>query len=153
QVDSFMVDVTDELAKRLERARPEAIEQVRKGIIDRIGALSFSEDWSNLLMWAHYAQQHEGIVVEFDAMHSSLNSGTAGEFGHLRPVKYEGRRPQLTMAQTEGADVFLSKSDVWEYEREWRILQPLDRLAPVAIDPANRPVFVGQLDPECVKGV
>lgn len=33
---------------------------------DSVGVLSFSEDFTNPLMWAHYADQHNGIVLEFD---------------------------------------------------------------------------------------
>lgn len=33
---------------------------------DNVGVLAFSEDFTNPLMWAHYADQHRGIVIELD---------------------------------------------------------------------------------------
>lgn len=33
---------------------------------DAVGVLSFTEDYTSSLMWAHYADQHRGIVLEFD---------------------------------------------------------------------------------------
>ena len=153
QIDAIMPDVTAELSERLEQARPEVVERIRKELIDRIGALSFSEDWDHLVMWAHYAQQHEGFVIEFKPTHQSLNQTTEGEFGHLRQVTYLPQRPQLILARTEGADVFLTKCAVWTYEKEWRILRPLDGLARIGDDPAKRPVYLGPLDPGCIKAV
>jgi hypothetical protein len=34
-----------------------------------IGVLSLTEKRDNLLMWAHYAQNHQGFVIEFDDTH------------------------------------------------------------------------------------
>lgn len=33
---------------------------------DSVGVLSFTEDFTNPLMWAHYADEHRGMVLEFD---------------------------------------------------------------------------------------
>ena len=38
-----------------------------EGFNEHIGVLSLTEKPDNLLMWAHYAQQHTGFVIEFDA--------------------------------------------------------------------------------------
>ena len=31
----------------------------------QFGIVSFTEDYSNLLMWSHYADEHTGMVIEF----------------------------------------------------------------------------------------
>ena len=33
---------------------------------DDTGIISFTESYNNLLMWSHYADEHKGIVIEFD---------------------------------------------------------------------------------------
>lgn len=38
-----------------------------------IGILSLTEKRDNLLMWAHYAQYHQGLVIEFDETHEYFN--------------------------------------------------------------------------------
>jgi len=37
-----------------------------KGLIASVGILCFASKESNLLMWAHYANNHEGICIELD---------------------------------------------------------------------------------------
>ena len=31
--------------------------------VNEIGVISFTENYNNLLMWSHYANEHKGIVV------------------------------------------------------------------------------------------
>lgn len=76
-----------------------------------VGVLSVSTDWSNLLMWAHYASSHKGICIEF------LNNGDS-----FQPVEYVSSFP------TESDDFFLVKSKHWEYEKEYRfVTQKVDQ--------------------------
>ena len=41
-----------------------------------IGVLSLTERRDSLLMWAHYAAEHQGLVIEFDQAHEFFNSDT-----------------------------------------------------------------------------
>ncbi|MBJ8407489.1 DUF2971 domain-containing protein [Citrobacter cronae] len=34
--------------------------------IEEVGIISFTESYNNTLMWAHYGDEHKGVVVEFD---------------------------------------------------------------------------------------
>jgi hypothetical protein len=34
--------------------------------IEDVGVISFTESYNNTLMWAHYGDEHKGLVVEFD---------------------------------------------------------------------------------------
>src|SRR6266849_2373668 len=64
-----------------------------------VGILSLTETPDNLLMWSHYADQHRGIVLEFDEHHPILNrrKSSNDEFGHLRKVVYSDIRPIVTL--------------------------------------------------------
>lgn len=58
-----------------------------------IGMLCLTEKEDNLLMWSHYAQNHEGFVIGFDTDHeffSKTENGTG-----LWKVKYSFQRPAL----------------------------------------------------------
>ena len=92
------------------------------------GILCFSEIPDNLLMWSHYASEHQGIVIEIGSSHffdqqlpdtkegfivhrtryrdSRVEDQPIGIFEHLFRI------PHDTMA---------TKSTHWSYEQEWRI--------------------------------
>lgn len=92
-----------------------------------IGIFCLTEKPDNLLMWAHYADSHQGFVVEFDGADSYFNQRRSedDEFCHVRKVKYSDKRPTLSLSEIESLDTFLTKSLDWEYEQEWRMLMPL----------------------------
>lgn len=92
-----------------------------------LGALCLTEEPTNILMWPHYAQNHEGFVVEFDAHHEYFHGQRSeqDEFHRLRRVNYRRERPNLDFKDMNGIVLFLIKSNDWAYENEWRLLKPL----------------------------
>ncbi|WP_422442924.1 DUF2971 domain-containing protein [Vibrio harveyi] len=92
-----------------------------------IGVLSLTEKADNLLMWSHYAESHSGYCIGFKSDHSFFNRKRSekDEFYHLRKVHYLPDRPSKAMVDMNGTDMFLLKSDVWEYEQEWRMCAAL----------------------------
>ncbi len=92
-----------------------------------LGILSLTEKPDNLLMWSHYASNHEGFVIGFDSTHKYFDQrkSTKDELRHLRKVEYRAKRPNAPLTALDGVDVFLVKSKEWEYEQEWRIMRAL----------------------------
>lgn len=85
----------------------------------RIGVYCASAISDNILMWSHYAQNHEGVCLQFDA--------SIGPFSQAQKVAYTHLRPHLGWKDGEDAKLdktLLVKSSHWEYEQEWRIIQP-----------------------------
>ena len=91
------------------------------------GISCLSESYDSLLMWAHYANNHRGICVEYDIM--EINNQL-----HFTPVPiiYSNERVCFNNLNTDtaGNDAFAfflrsitSKSEEWSYEREWRIIR------------------------------
>jgi len=86
---------------------------------------------SNLLMWAHYAEQHRGAVLGFlpDVARDSMLT-------QIEPVAYSERRPSLLddsnllarptpeSAAAANRRLFLTKSSEWSYEQELRLFIP-----------------------------
>jgi hypothetical protein len=107
-------------------------EMVVHKAMQEIGILSLSEIPDNLLMWAHYANSHQGFVIEFDSSNNFFNQkiGENDELRHLRKVLYSEVRPNIRINKIEkhdaGTETFLTKSDAWAYEKEWRMLLPLE---------------------------
>jgi hypothetical protein len=54
------------------------------------GISCFSEEAADLLMWAHYADAHAGLVIGFKTTHPEFS-----KLGQLIPIKYHTRRPAL----------------------------------------------------------
>lgn len=74
-------------------------------------------DVGNLLMWAHYADSHRGICLEFDLRNDAL-------CGALK-CEYSAEFPMMRLWDNSEAAallVLLSKSDVWRYEQEYRLV-------------------------------
>ena len=89
----------------------------------------FSNEKLNILMWSHYAENHQGICLCFKT-HTIEN-------GHflildskqhvLYPVKYIEQKPKQVNLLYEGnyeelMDFFTHKYQDWEYENEYRTL-------------------------------
>ncbi|MDD5272655.1 MAG: DUF2971 domain-containing protein [Methylovulum sp.] len=90
----------------------------------KIGICSLSKNPLNLLMWAHYATQHAGFVVEF-AISQNLSGGTlTDDVFHLNPtpIVYTKEKPIVTDGSVESIEKWiLTKSKDWEYEQEERV--------------------------------
>jgi hypothetical protein len=70
-------------------------------------------------MWSHYSDGHKGIVIGFDPSKLNLRA--------IDPVSYVPRRVELNpplQIEDHGKwkAIIMSKSDLWEYEREYRAM-------------------------------
>jgi hypothetical protein len=101
---------------------------LNKKLEESMGVLCLTEDESNLLMWAHYANSHKGCVIGFDSDNSFFNQKKSedDELRHLRKVIYTKERRKLDFMDLDDMTSFLSKGQEWRYEEEWRMLCALD---------------------------
>lgn len=105
--------------------------------IDKFGLLCLSEERDDILMWAHYADDHKGVCLEFDKevmeKHFRCRKVLYGqpfprliEFyrNFLAASEQEGQTGSEANEATEksGRFIFCRKSAHWCYEREWRII-------------------------------
>jgi len=110
-------------------------------VAQRFGVLCFSEEKSDVLQWAHYADRHKGICLGFNV------TGGQGKFGR---VHYETDRfpfpekPDLDFSWK----LLSTKSKVWEYEREWRVF--LELKEGVWNERAGRVLYFADFGPELV---
>ncbi|WP_236984642.1 DUF2971 domain-containing protein [Marinagarivorans cellulosilyticus] len=129
--------------------------------INKVGVICLSESKDNLLMWAHYAREHKGVVAginNFGAsnifqklfMPSSLTSSSLIDYtpfdGDAKPIMYrKGLRYRndrfdfdYSNICVEGgarilSEIFLQKSEEWIYEKEHRITLRLEQADKVII--------------------
>lgn len=96
-----------------------------------LGILCLTERPDDHLMWVHYAKNHTGFVLGFNARSSFFK-----EKGRiLKKVAY---RPGPKVFAQADMNVCFYKSDVWQHEREWRCVRKFQSSEPraVAIDPS-----------------
>lgn len=133
--DPFESNVPKELSKRIPREEQWLTEIDCNEIIDKLGIVSFSETSRNLLMWAHYADEHRGMCIGFDP--EVLNSLDKYEEDRsclaYYPVKvnYDNQRVDINELPSElslemvAKKILTTKSDDWIYEKEHRCIVPI----------------------------
>lgn len=74
-------------------------------------------DVGNLLMWAHYADDHRGICFEFDLRNEVLCGALRCEYLREFPLMkvYESSEEANLL-------ILLAKGDAWAYEQEYRLI-------------------------------
>lgn len=93
---------------------------------------SFSTERSSILMWSHYANYNTGICIEYDFNPLSPNSLLRKA---ILPVAYSQKPIDLRdLLADNGTEIYkypldaavlcsaLNKSNVWCYEKEWRLI-------------------------------
>lgn len=117
---------------------------------ETIGVCCVTRDSSSLVMWAHYAGQYTGGVIEFDDSHEF--------FKGLIDVEYRDERPKKDLSHyVDGTDPvpiaeLCVKSRAWAYESEVRIVRDLSECRRVG-KCGKYPVYVMDVPSECVRGV
>ena len=88
----------------------------------QMGVLPFSEINDNILMWSHYSESHKGFCIEFER----TDSNALGNWDHCMPVLYDDNLPAVRPIELGDkkvvSKILTTKSKLWSYEREWRIL-------------------------------
>jgi hypothetical protein len=113
---------------------------MRNMIDDNVGVLSLTQRYDNLSMWAHYAQEHSGFVIEFEPDSPFFNypESIFDVFKTKQAVKYINKRPVIVPFQHAGQSnksieklaksIFLTKSIDWKLEEEIRLVRLLKHL-------------------------
>lgn len=120
-------------------------------LLPSIRVFSVSEDRDNLLMWAHYARDHTGVVFEFWSLPDEDNPLSIS-----RAVEYvDSPLPFMTEAELLDDMTGIKKLDMdalykryvyakskhWSYEREWRVWYPLAATGTYADMPIRQSEF------------
>lgn len=113
-------------------------------IVQRGGAVCFSETESEPLLWSHYSEKHHGCCIGFEVAENEslqktipigkpnrirVNMSPVLEFVRSGNFPIGDRDPQLQELSKEyewmTRSVMLSKYDGWNYEKERRLLVSL----------------------------
>lgn len=102
----------------------------------QIGIVSFSKCWDSPLMWAHYANTHEGFCIGFDDENDFFHTNEDSFFSGKRvtvAVEYSSDRIKIPIETKDAIQRFKEtwclmalKSKDWSYEKEVRTILTLE---------------------------
>jgi hypothetical protein len=103
---------------------PEIWKGMRKDLISvveqSVGLYCLSEVNDEILMWSHYADEHRGFCLIFEATDSTP------VFGAAQRVSYSKELPDVDVfcdsPHDAASKALLTKYCGWSYEKEWRIV-------------------------------
>jgi hypothetical protein len=115
--------------------------------------LSLAKRNNNMLMWAHYADSHRGLVFGLDENHRFFR-GTGITTG-LMEVEYSENRFRLPKAEEWKQDdavlpAFLRKSSDWSYEEELRAFARSVAACQQKTDPRGAAIYLLPIQKELV---
>jgi len=140
-----------------------ATHTILEGINKAFGMLCLTEKPDNLLMWAHYSRNHTGFVIEFDEKHDFFDPKTSDKqiANKLMKVRYAKKRPEITLFDPAVSseqnlehwanDLFLVKSEHWEYEQEWRMIRSLKECTKIMN--GSEEIYLYPIPLECITGI
>lgn len=115
---------------------------------EKIGVLSLCDTPDNMLLWAHYANEHRGAVLELDASDLIVSRPTPDEIQAMAQVIYSDQRIDFVGCRLPLWMTLNYKSAAWAYEREWRLYRSLSALRHKIGD-----IYVADLPPKAVKRI
>lgn len=113
-------------------------DRFRESVLPKLPMFCTSATNKNVLLWSHYAWNHTGICLQFDANSPDLVQAQC--------VMYRDTRPEVNFIVEPATEqvmenTVLVKAKDWEYEQEWRVIS------------FGRPAGIRIFKPETLTGV
>ena len=126
------------------------IDAVERVVVARenLGILALCDGPDNMLLWAHYGNEHRGAVLQLDVSNLITPVKTADEIQVLAEVNYTDERVDYIAGKLPLWMTLAYKSAAWAYEREWRMVKSLS-----ALRKKTDTVYVLDLPPSAIKRV
>lgn len=102
-----------------------AFEKTIEIMSERCGIFCVSSRYNSLPMWAHYADNAKGFVIEFDGLDKFFSGDETGILNKLDNVNYKLKRSGVTFESGSYKSLFFEKDKDWEYEHEKRVITNL----------------------------
>jgi hypothetical protein len=99
----------------------------------RCGLFCISTRYDSLPMWAHYANNAKGYVIEFDGLQNHYIGDGTGILNLITDVKYVQRRSGVNFERESYKSLFFEKNQDWTYECEKRIVVDLASCQKISI--------------------
>jgi hypothetical protein len=120
-------------------------------ISSRVGLFCLSTRWDSLPMWAHYAGNATGVAIEFQGLEEVFRGDNTGILRAPIAVRYEREHAGVTFETRSHETLFFVKFQDWSYEREVRVVLPLDECEHRAHN--GRELYLYQMPRPCISRV
>jgi hypothetical protein len=100
--------------------------ETTNAISQNVGIFCLSTRYDSLPMWAHYAANASGFVVEFVNLKKHFDWDEKGVLNTPKKVNYDREIASMTFDPRSHESLFFSKFKDWSYERELRVIRPLN---------------------------
>ena len=115
------LEIERHLPTLIRKSNAENLVERLRNTVDETGVCSFAGDPRNILMWSHYASNHEGLCLVFEIARDPKT------FLDAQPVEYSVEYPVVNWVKDfdKGGPlhIVLRKHNGWEYEKEQRIIK------------------------------
>lgn len=102
------------------------LNQMANEVSSKVGLFCSSLRFDSLPMWAHYAGNAKGLVVEYNGMNEVFKGDDTNLLSLPIKVLYERNTLSITFYTQSHMCLFFSKFSDWSYEKEVRVVLPLD---------------------------
>lgn len=138
----------------------QSLKEFQRNLSSQILVLSLTKNGNNLLMWSHYADNHSGFVIGFDATSPFFHPKRGKMTTPLTEVKYSDQRPSLPAFDdfekrtNELAEIVIfNKSAKWSYEEEFRMVAHQSAADKVSKTQEGSDVYLFAYPSECLKQI
>jgi hypothetical protein len=127
------------------------LNETAREMSSKVGLFCLSQRNDCLPMWAHYAANATGAVVEFRNLEAVFSGDNTGILNQPIPVRYERERFGVTFDPRSHASLFFVKFQDWSYEEEVRVVLPLDHCREESV--SGKPLYLCDIPTTCVSRV
>lgn len=117
----------------------------------RCGIFCVSKRFNSLPMWAHYANNAEGYVIEFENLQNVFLGDKTGILNEVKDVTYKLNRTGINFESGTYKSLFFEKDKDWEYESEKRVITNLSSCSELNI--GSDLIYTKQIDKSCITKV
>jgi hypothetical protein len=101
------------------------LEETAEEISSKVGIFCLTKRNDSLPMWAHYAANASGLIVEFRDLCQVFRGDDTGVLFKPIRVRYERQHLGVTFDPSTHESLFFAKFEDWSYEQEVRVVAPL----------------------------
>lgn len=143
-IRSAFYDQTDVLIQLLSKTTNE--------ISEKVGIFCLSKRYNSLPMWAHYAANATGAVIEFAKLDEFFLGDETGVLQQPIDVRYNRETGGVTFDPKSHDAIFFEKYSDWSYEQEVRVIVPLEQCENIPLDGGKR-LYTLEIPPTIVSRV
>lgn len=155
--EMFLQAYTQKCASAIEERHTQNPDAVFEKTNENFGILSLSETAIDVRMWGHYADGGRGFLIEFNPAHPWFHGKREARdsFRHLRKVEYVSSRSSAYLLDTTETDFLYTKWNMWEDEREWRIIRCFNDAEKKLDepDPYQNDILLFSIPPDSIKSI